>query len=136
MAEQYSLGEQIHVGSWPTFSVYRGGAKALGPEVNTAASLVYAVEGQTFVLAPCGVIGDAAHEVFCDDDAKKQRLLVDLGFSLIAIANQPRTRWATTRPDVFRSQVNRGANPRIVHSGIPEPGSEPEEFKLVAMDDA
>ncbi len=146
----YSLGEQIHVGSWPSFSVYRGGAQALGPEVNTAASLVYAVEGQTFVLAPCGVVGDAAHEVFCDDDTKKQLLrkgggfarvygpegselaaplaeteegllFADLDFSLIAIAKSAADPVGHySRPDVFRLQVNLAPTPRIVHSGAPE----------------
>jgi len=47
----YSLGEQVHVASWPSFSLYRGAAEALGPEVNSAASLMYAAEGQTFVVA-------------------------------------------------------------------------------------
>lgn len=50
----YNKGEQIHVASSPSFSVYRGMATALGPEANTAVSLVYAVEGQTFVLARPG----------------------------------------------------------------------------------
>jgi aliphatic nitrilase len=79
----YSLGEEIHVGSWPSFSVYRGAARALGPEVNTAASLMYAVEGQVFVLAPCAVIGQAAHELFCDTEAKKQLLQLGGGFARI-----------------------------------------------------
>ncbi|MBB3661646.1 aliphatic nitrilase [Prauserella sediminis] len=57
----YSMDEQIHVGAWPSFSIYRGAARALSPEVNTAASLMYAVEGQTFVVAPTAVIGAAAH---------------------------------------------------------------------------
>src|SRR6266481_3888894 len=39
----YSQGEEIHVEAWPSFSIYRGAAQALGPEVNTAASLIYAV---------------------------------------------------------------------------------------------
>lgn len=162
----YSLGEQIHVASWPSFSVYRGGAKALGPEVNTAASLVYAVEGQTFVLAPCGVVGDAAHEVFCDDDMKKQLLLkgggfariygpegselaaplaeteegllfADLDFSLIAIAKSAADPVGHySRPDVFRLQVNLSANPRIVHSGAPAPEPEFEDVELVAAEGA
>ncbi|WIV54401.1 carbon-nitrogen hydrolase family protein [Amycolatopsis nalaikhensis] len=162
----YSLGEQIHVGSWPSFSVYRGGAKALGPEVNTAASLVYAVEGQTFVLAPCGVVGDAAIETFCDDDVKKQLLLkgggfariygpegselaaplaeteegllfADLDFSLIAIAKSAADPVGHySRPDVFRLRVNLGANPRIVHSGAEQPEPEFEDVELVAADGA
>jgi nitrilase len=160
----YSLGEQIHVGSWPGFSVYRGGAKAVGPEVNTAASLVYAVEGQTFVLAPCGLVGDAAHEVFCDDDVKKQLrlqggfariygpegselaaplaeteeglLFADLDFSLIAIAKSAADPVGHySRPDVFRLQVNLGANPRIVHSGSEQREPEFEDVALVTADE-
>jgi aliphatic nitrilase len=143
----YSLGEQIHVGSWPSFSVYRGAAKALGPEVNTAASLVYAVEGQTFVLAPCAVVGEAAHELFCDTDVKKQLLLqgggfariygpegselveplgetdegllfADLDFSLIAIAKSAADPVGHySRPDIFQLRVNLDPTPKIVHSG-------------------
>ncbi|MGD8714912.1 MAG: carbon-nitrogen hydrolase family protein, partial [Desulfobacterales bacterium] len=33
----YSMNEEIHVASWPSFSLYRGMAYALGPELNTAA---------------------------------------------------------------------------------------------------
>jgi aliphatic nitrilase len=143
----YSLGEQIHVGSWPSFSIYRGAAKALGPEVNNAASLVYAVEGQTFVLAPCAVVGTAAHELFCDTDMKKQLLLqgggfariygpegselaeplseteegllfADLDFSLIAIAKSAADPVGHySRPDVFRLQVNLAPAPTIIHNG-------------------
>jgi len=158
----YSLGEQIHVGSWPSFSVYRGGAQALGPEVNTAASLVYAVEGQTFVLAPCGVVGEAAQAVYCDDDVKKQLLLqgggfarvygpegselatplaeteegllfADLDFSLIAIAKSAADPVGHySRPDVFRLHVNLGANPRIVHGSARQPEPVFEDVELVA----
>jgi nitrilase len=95
----YSLGEQIHVAAWPGFSLYRGAAKALGPEVNNAASLVYAVEGQTFVLAPCAVVGTGAHQLFCDTDMKKQLLLHGGGFARIygpRAANWP-NHWARTR---------------------------------------
>lgn len=153
----YSLGEQIHVASWPSFSVYRGAAKALGPEVNNAASLVYAVEGQTFVLAPCAVVGASAHELFCDTDMKKQLLLqgggfariygpegselaeplseteegllfADLDFSLIAIAKSAADPVGHySRPDVFRLQVNLAPAPKIVHSGA-EPQSTAPEF--------
>jgi len=141
----FSLGEQIHVGSWPSFSVYRGAAQALGAEVNNAASLVYAVEGQTFVLAPCAVVGQAAHDLFCDTDLKKQLLLqgggftriygpegsslaeplaeteegilyADLDFSLIAIAKSAADPVGHySRPDIFRLQVNLRPNPTIVH---------------------
>ena len=79
----FSLGEQIHVGSWPSFSLYRGAAYALGPEVNTAASRVYAVEGQTFVLASCAVVGAAAHELWGDTEEKRQLLQKGGGFTRI-----------------------------------------------------
>ncbi|UQS23905.1 carbon-nitrogen hydrolase family protein [Amycolatopsis thermalba] len=142
----YSLGEEIHVASWPSFSVYRGAATALGPEVNTAASLVYAVEGQAFVLAACSVIGEAAHEVFCDTEAKRQLLrrgggfarifgpegtplaeplaeteegilYADLDPALIAIAKSAADPVGHySRPDVFRLLINRNPAPRTVEA--------------------
>lgn len=63
----YAQQEQLHVAAWPSFCVMQDGAYALGAEVNVSASRVYAVEGQCFVLAPCGVIGDAAHAAFGGD---------------------------------------------------------------------
>ena len=32
----YAQHEQIHIASWPSFSLYRGAAYALGPELNTS----------------------------------------------------------------------------------------------------
>ena len=71
----FSKHEQVHVAAWPSFSVYKGAAYALGPEVNTAASQLYAAEGQVFVLAPCSIVGDAALDLFCGDDPVKRQLL-------------------------------------------------------------
>jgi nitrilase len=79
----YSQNEQIHCGAWPSFSLYRGGAYALGPEVNNAASQVYAAEGQCFVIAPCATVSSAMAEVLCTDATKKQLLLVGGGFARI-----------------------------------------------------
>ena len=70
----YSKGEQVHCAAWPTFSLYAGMAYALGPEVNMAATRTYAVEGGCFVLAACGVVGDSAHELFCDTPDKSEML--------------------------------------------------------------
>jgi aliphatic nitrilase len=56
----YSQGEQIHIAAWPAFSLYRPAAHALGQEVNMAASRVYAVEGQCFVIAATNVVDQAA----------------------------------------------------------------------------
>jgi aliphatic nitrilase len=59
----YAQNEQVHIAAWPSFSLYRGGAYALGPEVNNAASRIYAVEGQCFVLAPCATCQRDDHAV-------------------------------------------------------------------------
>ncbi|CCQ17981.1 putative nitrilase [Rhodococcus sp. AW25M09] len=79
----FSMGEQIHVASWPSFSLYRGVAQSLSAEVNNAASLTYAVEGQTFVLAPSALVGEAGQDLFCDTDVKRQLLQRGGGFAQI-----------------------------------------------------
>jgi len=79
----YSQNEQIHCAAWPSFSLYRGGAYALGAEVNNAASQVYAAEGQCFVVAPCATVSKAMHEMLCTDPCKQQMLLVGGGFARI-----------------------------------------------------
>lgn len=80
----YAQNEQVHVAAWPSFSLYRGGAYALGPEVNNAASRIYAVEGQCFVLAPCATVSPEMVEMLCGADPTKRQLLqAGGGFSCI-----------------------------------------------------
>lgn len=79
----YAQNEQIHIGAWPSFSVYRGAAHALGAEVNNAVSQVYAVEGQCFVVAPCATVSKEMHEMLCTDPLQKQLLLEGGGFARI-----------------------------------------------------
>jgi aliphatic nitrilase len=79
----YSMNEQIHVASWPSFSLYRGMAYALGPELNTAASQMYAAEGQCFVLASAAVVSPEMVEMLCDTPDKKDLLRVGGGFTMI-----------------------------------------------------
>src|SRR5262245_36292322 len=80
----YAQNEQVHIAAWPSFSLYRGGAYALGPEVNNAASRIYAVEGQCFVIAPCATVSKEMVQMLCGDDPmKKQLLLPGGGFSAI-----------------------------------------------------
>jgi nitrilase len=38
----YAQHEEIRVASWPSFSIYEGAAYALGPQLDTALSQVYA----------------------------------------------------------------------------------------------
>ena len=79
----YAQDEQIHVGAWPSFSLYNGKAYALGPELNNAVSQVYAAEGQCFVIAPCGVVSPEMVEMLCDTEAKRDLLRVGGGFAMI-----------------------------------------------------
>lgn len=80
----YAQNEQVHIAAWPSFSLYRGGAYALGPEVNNAASRVYAVEGGCFVIAPCATVSPEMVELLCGSDpTKRQLLLAGGGFSAI-----------------------------------------------------
>ena len=64
----FSQGEQVHVASWPSFCIYRGGAYALGPEVNMAATQIYAVEGGNYAIAATSVTGPTGMELFCSNE--------------------------------------------------------------------
>ncbi len=79
----YAQNEQVHIASWPSFSVYRGAVHALGPEVNNAASQIYAVEGQCFVIAPCATVSTDMVRLLCTDEIKRQLLLEGGGFARI-----------------------------------------------------
>lgn len=80
----YSQNEQVHIAAWPSFSVYRGAANALGAEVNNAASQIYAVEGSCYVLAPCATISKEMIELLNGEDPVKNQLLLEGGgFSVI-----------------------------------------------------
>lgn len=79
----YAQNEQVHIAAWPSFSLYRGGAYALGHEVNNAASRIYAVEGSCFVLAPCNTVSKEMVELMCTDDAKRALLQAGGGFARI-----------------------------------------------------
>ena len=79
----YAQNEQIHIAAWPSFSLYRGAAYALGPELNNAASQIYAAEGQCFVVAPCATVSAEMAQMLCTDDTKRQLLGVGGGFARI-----------------------------------------------------
>lgn len=70
----FGLGEQIHVGSWPSFCLYTTLAPALGAVANQAASRSYALEGQAFVLHVCGVVDERVLDRVVDTDAKRALL--------------------------------------------------------------
>ncbi|GHS79619.1 carbon-nitrogen hydrolase family protein [Pseudomonas kermanshahensis] len=70
----FAQHEQVHIAAWPSFSLYSGVAYALGPQVNTAVTQTYAVEGQCFVVAPSSVVSDRMIELLCHNE-EAQRLL-------------------------------------------------------------
>lgn len=155
----YSQHEQIHCAAWPSFSVYRGAAYALGPEVNTSASQIYAAEGQCFVIAACGVVSPEMIEQLCVDDMKKQLLLPGGGFAqifapdgspmceplgeteeglLVAEINLgiiPIAKAAAdpvghySRPDVFQLRFDRTDKPVVLASDAPEQEDAVEELE-------
>ena len=79
----FSQHEQVHVASWPSFSVYRGAAYQLSAEANNAASQVYALEGQCYVLAPCALVSSRMIEMLVDSPSKAQLLREGGGFTMI-----------------------------------------------------
>jgi nitrilase len=79
----FSQNEQVHVAAWPSFSVYRGMAFQLSAEVNNAATQVYALEGQCYVLSPCGVVSPAMRELLIDSPSKAPLLLEGGGYAMI-----------------------------------------------------
>lgn len=79
----YSQNEQLHVAAWPSFSVYRGAAFQLSAEANNAASQIYALEGQCYVLAPCATVSKSMIEMLVDSPQKRELLLEGGGFAMI-----------------------------------------------------
>jgi nitrilase len=79
----YAQHEQVHVAAWPSFSMYTGVAHALGPEVNTSASRIYAVEGSCFVVAPCATVSAEMVDLLCTDDTKRALLAPGGGYARI-----------------------------------------------------
>jgi nitrilase len=145
----YSQNEQVHIGAWPSFSLYQPFANALGAEVNMAVSRVYAVEGQAFVLAPCATVSEAMVEELCDtpdkhaliragggsaaifapdgtlltpqvEDTYEGLLYSELDLSVISIAkNAADPTGHYSRPDVTRLLLNRNAAQRVQDMSVP-----------------
>ncbi|WP_282095362.1 carbon-nitrogen hydrolase family protein [Epibacterium ulvae] len=70
----YSQNEQIHIGAWPNLALYEGTAYALGHQVNNGASMMYAVEGSCFVVAPCSLVTKENQDNVCQGDPEKEKL--------------------------------------------------------------
>jgi len=79
----YSQSEAIHIAAWPSFSLYRDGAYALGSVVNMAATRLYAVEGQCFAVAASSVVDQATLDFLQVDPAGPPLLQLGGGSSMI-----------------------------------------------------
>lgn len=79
----FSEHEEVHVAAWPGFSLYNDVTKAISGEVNNAVSRAYAVEGQCFVLAPCGMVSSDVIDLLCVTEESKGLLKVGGGFARI-----------------------------------------------------
>lgn len=66
----YAQHEEVHVAGWPSFCMYRDLAYALGPEANNAVSQVYALEGSSYVLAPCAIVSQEMFDMLADTPQK------------------------------------------------------------------
>lgn len=159
----FAQNEQVHVASWPSFSIYRGAAYALGPELNTAASQLYAAEGQCFVIASCATVSQEMIDLMCDTPDKQQLLLKGGGFAsihgpdgaplttpmgeeeeglLIAEIDLSMITYAKTaadpvghysRPDVFRLLFNNKPAPVVMPFGD-MPNTQPEPEQPAIID--
>ncbi len=78
----YSMHEQVHIAAWPSFSTYPQ-AYALGPEANSAASQVYALEGQCFVLAPCATVSQEMYDSLVETEEQAKLISAGGGYAQI-----------------------------------------------------
>lgn len=79
----YAQHEQVHIAAWPSFGLDTNLAYALGPEVSTALSRVYAVEGQCYVVAPTSIIDDATLAAIGDRSGSTAPFRAGGGFTMI-----------------------------------------------------
>ena len=79
----YAMHEQVHIAAWPCFSLYQGKAYALGAEINTAVSQVYALEGGCFVIAATSVMTKAHQDMLCETETHRDLLPLGGGASMI-----------------------------------------------------
>lgn len=70
----YSLGEQIHVASWPAMFAFQPDVFQLSIEANATVTRSYAIEGQVFVICSTQVVGKSAINLFCETEEQRSLL--------------------------------------------------------------
>jgi len=157
----FAQNEQVHIGAWPGFSLYADKAYALGPELNTAVSQVYAAEGQCFVLAASLLVTKDIQDLICDTDFKRELLplgggtarafgpdgsmiatpldeheegllYADIDIDMISLAKSAADPTGHySRNDVFSLTVNRERR-TAVHDNGDETSTSPREYSFAA----
>ena len=67
----YAMNEQIHIASWPSFTLYKDIAYGLSGQACYAASQVYALEGGCFVLHATSVLSQDVIDLLCETDEQR-----------------------------------------------------------------
>ncbi|MFF4837944.1 carbon-nitrogen hydrolase family protein [Streptomyces sp. NPDC001315] len=154
----YSQDEQIHVGSWPSYSLYPGTAYALGEEVNTSVGRIYAVEGSCFVVVSCATTSQEMVDLLCADDTQRSMitaggggarifgpdgqmladplqpdaegiLYADIDLGAIAVAKAAADPAGHySRPDVTRLWLDKAPKSRVITAGSALPRTESPEL--------
>ena len=78
----FSMHEQVHIAAWPSFSTYPQ-AFSLGATANMAASQVYALEGQCYVLAPTATVSQEMYDILVENEAQAELISVGGGYAQI-----------------------------------------------------
>jgi len=79
----FAQNEQVHVASWPSFSMRDPICTTSRGARSNAMSQVYAIEGSCFVLAPSMVMTEEAVAMLCDSDDKREILQAGGGHAII-----------------------------------------------------
>lgn len=79
----FSMDEQVHVASWPSFSLYRKQSYELSAEACMGASRHYALEGSCFVLAPVAITSKETVDRLADTPERAELIEVGGGGSQI-----------------------------------------------------
>ncbi|NKJ01648.1 carbon-nitrogen hydrolase family protein [Novosphingobium sp. SG707] len=73
----FAQNEQIHVASWPSFTLYKEIAYGLTAQANLAVSQVHAIEGGCYVLHSTAITSKEMIDLLCDTEDKVRLLNAD-----------------------------------------------------------
>nr|WP_319514581.1 carbon-nitrogen hydrolase family protein [uncultured Cohaesibacter sp.] len=68
----YAQQEQVHIASWPSFSMSRGKAFKTGPDAAAVATQMYSIEGQCFTLMSTMIADNLMVDYVCDTEERRK----------------------------------------------------------------